>query len=248
MFNRKYEKVITELVDWGHRVIEKACNQSVLPHAVIALNKSPTQSDDLNRWDPVQTTKALLELETVQVALKKNNKLREKVEFWSSRNVTINTIEDLLKCYYASITAIRVPNGQPPALVESQVTKLYKIIATKCEESQEKRRQVRMQLNAVDLQTYLRKAFDHFAVEVDKPFDFVKAAFEIHPDSANFGLASSVSRLADILQKCLGYPKGSTVWSLIIPFAASCMVLSAYRLNVADRGALHFHSLSRISH
>ncbi|KAF2680909.1 FabD/lysophospholipase-like protein [Lentithecium fluviatile CBS 122367] len=232
--HKKFEQVVAELVEWGHQVVEKACNQSVLPHAVIALNKAPTHSDDTARWDSVETTKQLLS--SVHITLKKNDKLQQKVAFWSSRKVTINTVEDLLKCYYSSITAIRIPNHQPPKLLENQITKLYDIIADKCATSQRKRKDERMQLNAVDLHLYLRNAFDHFATQADKPFDFVKASFEINPSSASLGLASGISRLAEVVQKCLGYPDGLTVWNRILPFVASCMFLSAYRLNVPGRG------------
>jgi hypothetical protein len=235
--HRKFEQVVIDLVEWGHQVIEKACNQSVLPHAIIVLNKSPSHSVDKERWETESTTKDLLH--KALAALKKKDKLQEKVRFWEERNVPINTAEDLLKRYYASITAIRIPNAQPPALVESQINKLHKIIKGKSEESQKKRLEECMQLNAVDLHLYLRKAFEHFAAKVDEPFDFIKASFDINPGSASFGLASGISNLANIVQKCLGYPGCYTILNHIIPFVASCMCLSAYRLpNITGVGML----------
>lgn len=51
----------------------------------------------------------------------------------------------------------------------------------------ERKRSLRMLLNAVELQSYLHCAFDHFALTLDEAFDFVQASFLNNPIPMNFG-------------------------------------------------------------
>lgn len=44
-----------------------------------------------------------------------------------------------------------------------------------------------MLLDAEELQSYLQCAFDHFALELDRPFDFVQASFSNSPIPLDFG-------------------------------------------------------------
>lgn len=229
--DRKFEEVVVKLVDWAHRAIEKSCNQSVLPHAVIVLNKAGTSnSGKSDRWDPDAVTNT--QLEAVNKALEKKKELKEKVAFWAMRNVNINTSKDLLECYYASVKVIRIPMLHDPELLEKQVSKLYDMISAKCNESQERRRQCRMRLDAVKLHLYLRNAFDHFATYADKPFDFVKASFDINPISPSFGLRDGILRLAITVQPLLEDHTGLLVWQKISRVIASCFMLNAYQRSV----------------
>ncbi|KAI0974552.1 hypothetical protein F4678DRAFT_458515 [Xylaria arbuscula] len=164
---RKFETVIINLVDWAHQAIEKSCNQSVLPHAVIALNKASTQSEKDDRWDADSLTDKLLE--TAKKALEKNHTLKNKAAFWTDRNVKIETVKDLLGCYYASVKAIRLPMLQYPELLEQQVSKLYNTISEKCKESHERRRQhPSFDINPISPSFGLRNGIFRLAVVVQQ--------------------------------------------------------------------------------
>lgn len=230
---RKFESVLIQLVKWAHQAIEKACNQSVLPHAVVALNRTQSNGQNAEKWESKSTTQALLK--AVQSSLTKNDYLRGMVQFWDERKVKIETVDDLLNCYYASTQVIRIPLFRSPVLLEQQITTLYEAIKGKCKTSQQRRQQEHMQLDAVNLHHYLRNAFNHFADHADKPFDFVKASFEINPISANFSLRSGISRLAQIVRTCTG-DIGLQVWERISRAIASCILLSAYQRDVIGLG------------
>lgn len=233
--DRKFEEVVVKLVDWAHRAIEKSCNQSVLPHAVIVLNKAGTSnSGKIDRWDPDSVTNT--QLEAVNNALGKKKELKEKVAFWTTRNVDIKTSKELLECYYASVKVIRIPKLHDPELLEKQVSKLYDMISKKCKQSQDWRRQCGMTLDAAKLHLYLRNAFDHFATYADKPFDFVKASFDINPISPSFGLRAGILRLAITVQPLLEDHSGSLVWQKISRVIASCFMLDAHQRNVKGLG------------
>jgi hypothetical protein len=233
--DRQFEEVVVKLVDWAHQAIEKSCNQSVLPHAVIVLNKAGTSNSGKNdRWDPDCVTDT--QLEAIKKALEKKKELKEKVAFWIKRNVNIKTIKNLLECYYASVKVIRIPKLHDPELLEHQVSKLYDTISAKCNESQERRRQCRMRLDAVKLHLYLRNAFDHFATYADKPFDFVKASFDINPISPSFGLRDGILRLAITVQPLIEDHSGLLVWQRISRVIASCFMLNAHQRSVKGLG------------
>ncbi|KAI1422633.1 hypothetical protein F5Y12DRAFT_799440 [Xylaria sp. FL1777] len=231
---RKFEQVVISLVDWAHQAIEKSCNQSNLPHAVIALNKATQTMDDDKRWDADSVTNTIIT--SVDKALTKNRNLKRKVLFWAERSVEIHTVKELLECYYASVKAIRLPMLQYPELLEQQVSKLYDIISVKSRTSQERRRQHRMQLDAVKLHLYLRNAFHHFAKNKEEPFNFVKASFDINPVSPSFGLRNGILQLAVTVQPLLADHSGQDLWRSISRVIASCSMLNAYRRNIKGLG------------
>jgi hypothetical protein len=225
------------LVDWAHQAIEKSCNQSVRPHAIIVLNKAGASINaKVDRWDLDAVTN--IQLKSVQKALDKKKDLKEKVEFWTGRKVKIETVRDLLECYYADIKVIRIPKLHDPELLEQQVTKLYDTIKANCSESQSRRRHCRMRLDAVKLHLYLRNAFDHFATHADKPFDFVKASFDINPISPSFSLRDGILRLAITVQLLADDPMGLSVWMKISRVIASCFMLNAHQRSVKGLGKI----------
>ena len=234
---RTFEMVVENLVEWAHQAIEKSCNQSVLPHAVIALNKANDNKDD-SRWDVNSTTESVLSAANKALGTRI---LEERVAFWKDRNVEIHTVEDLLKRYYASVTVIRIPMLQHPELLEQQVSKLYSQISEKCRVSYERKRQHHMELDAVKLHMYVRNAFGHFASNPTKPFDFVKASFEINPISPSFGLRNGILRLAVIVQQSIQHQSGLHVWRSVCRVIASCFWLNAHRRSVKGLGKIQIY-------
>jgi hypothetical protein len=234
--HRKFEEVFLKLVDWAHQAIEKSCNQSVRPHAIIVLNKAkPRRNANVDQWDFTEA-----QLESVQKALERKTELKNKVKFWTGRKVKIETARDLLECYYTDVKVIRIPVLHDPELLEKQITKLYVTIKANCSESQKQRRRCHMRLDAVKLHLYLRNAFDHFATHADKPFDFVKASFDINPISSSFSLRDGILKLAVTVQQLTEDHMGLSVWMKISRVIASCFMLNAYQRSVKGLGKIQY--------
>jgi hypothetical protein len=96
--------------------------------------------------------------------------------------------------------------------------------------ARERKAALRMLLDAEELQSYLQFAFDHFAVSLDRPFDFVQASFSNSPIPLDFG--GNILKLAINLMH---------VWenkadTRVIFQELSYMVASCIMLDTARRG------------
>lgn len=119
-------------------------------------------------------------------------------------------------------------------LMDAQISKLYDLIERKCEESKLEKQRMRMLSTAENLQIYLHAAFDHFAKNLDEPFDFIKETLKHNPIPRDFGgnilkLALAVkdkSKYADIRTNA------RTIFETITPMVASCIALDSARQNL----------------
>jgi hypothetical protein len=98
--------VLSLLMSWASSSMEKSLNQPTLPHAVIALNATDIGIDS-REWDSVHATKSLMA--HVSSAILDNPTYRELADSWRNQGKQIRTMQDLLECYYSSITVIRIP-------------------------------------------------------------------------------------------------------------------------------------------
>ena len=62
---------------------------------------------DESEWDPRHATSALMS--TIADAIRRDPVYADKAEFWTVRGRKIKTTQDLLECYYSSITVVRIP-------------------------------------------------------------------------------------------------------------------------------------------
>ena len=99
---RVIEHVFERLIKWAAAAIETSSNQPVLPHAIIVLNAS---ENDINPvlWDVPANTLHILE--DLAHTVNKNDTFKKWAQFWRERGKPINTLEDLVLCYYTSIQA-----------------------------------------------------------------------------------------------------------------------------------------------
>lgn len=97
---RVIEGVFERLIHWAVAAFETSSNQPVLPCAVIALNATEINVED-DSWDVKLSTRRLLD--SLADTVKHNTTFRSYVQFWQMRNKKIETLEQLVLCYFSSI-------------------------------------------------------------------------------------------------------------------------------------------------
>ncbi|KAG6355196.1 hypothetical protein INS49_004277 [Diaporthe citri] len=230
---RAFESTVLEkLIHWGARSIDASLNQPALPHAVIVLNATEGGVDE-GEWDVGAATETLLS--DIHGAVHREPALQEYVRAWARRGRKIANTSELLACYYASVSVVRVPHkGGSYMLMDGQVGKLMELVRGRCAESHAAKRRLRMLATAEKLQVYLQAAYDHFTKSLDAPFDFVREALRKFPIARNFQ--------GNVLSLALAIRDNSTQDSLkedakriflaMAPMIASCIMLDAVRQNL----------------
>ena len=222
---RVIEDVLEKLVTWAAAALEKSSNQPVLPHAVIVLNASPNDPDP-KLWKVSSATERLLK--SLSQTVSQNATFKKYAVFWKERSRNIRTVEELLLSYYSSVRVVRIPGIGRPNLINKQVQELYRGIQTACVSSRKTRSTLRMLLDAEELQPYLQFAFDHFACNLDTPFDFVQASFTNSPIPLDFG--GNILKLAINLMEALeNRIDGPTIFTELSTMVASCIMLDSAR-------------------
>jgi len=217
--------------------LETSSNQPVLPHAIIVLNASENDIDP-GLWDVNVSTNELLQ--SLSETVSQNATFKQYVQFWRIRSRNIKTVEELLLSYYSSIQVVRIPTHGRPTLISEQIVKLYDGIRAACASSRDRRLALRMLLDADELQPYLQYAFDHFALYLDTPFDFVQASFTNSPIPLDFG--GNILKLAINLMEALpNQADGPIIFKELSTMVASCIMLDSARHKI--RGLLALPTL-----
>ena len=228
---RVIESVFEKLVKWAAAALEKSSNQPVLPHAIIVLNASENDIDP-ELWDIPTATSRLFE--ALSKTVFQNATFKKYAQFWRDRQLQVDTVEQLLKSYYRSVRVVRIPTSGRPNLIYKQVKKLYTDIRLACELAREKKGELRMLLDADELQPYLQFAFDHFACDLDSPFDFVQASFINSPIPFNFG--GNILKLAiNLMEVWENQIDGRTLFTELSYMVASCIMLDSARSKIRGR-------------
>lgn len=97
---RVIESVLERLIDWATSALETSSNQPILPYAIVVLNASPHDIDS-NLWDNDNATKTLFE--SLSKTVNQNDTFARYCEFWKRRGRQIDTVEQLMLCYYSSV-------------------------------------------------------------------------------------------------------------------------------------------------
>lgn len=230
--------VLDNLLEWGSNAISKSLNQPVLPHVIIVLNAAENAMED--EWDNNVATTRLLERN--RDAISHEPLWEHKARFWRERGRKIETVKDLLECYYASITAIRIPARGRWMLMNEQVEKLFATINLKCESSYLAKKTVHMLPTAEKLQLYLQAAYDHFSKDLHAPFDFIREALKHNPTPRDFG--GNILNLALCVEEAMeDTARGNTakVFEKMVSIVASCIHLDSYRQDLM--GELSSHAM-----
>ena len=165
------ESVFEKLVEWAAAALESSSNQPALPHAIVVLNATDNNIDG-SFWDIPTATSSLFE--SLSRTVFQSDTFRRCANFWREKSRSIETVEQLLYSYYASVKVVHVPTRGRPNLIQDQIRKLHTNIKLACDFARERKAELRMLLDADELQPYLQFAFDHFARDLDSPFDFVQ--------------------------------------------------------------------------
>ena len=216
--------MLTKLIRWAAASFEKSLGQPALPHLIIALNATDL-SIDPTQWDVKEATQKLLS--DVESSIERIPALQAQLEEWRTKGRSIKTTKDLLECYYSSITVVRIPAKGRYMLIDEQVEKLHTEIVVKCSHSHYWKRKVRMLSMSEDLQLYLQFAFDHFAQNLDTPFDFVKVALHINPIPSDFG--GNILKLAVAIKDCQKTWNIALIFEHLSLMVASCIMLDIHR-------------------
>ena len=220
--------------------LEKSSNQPVLPHAIIVLNASENDLDP-EQWDIATSTSRLLE--NLSKTVFQNATFKKYAQFWRERHRPIESVEQLLHSYYRSVNVVRIPTSGRPNLIRTQVEKLYTYITVACDIARERKAELRMLLDADELQPYLHYAFDHFACDLDSPFDFVQASFTNSPIPLDFG--GNILKLAiNLMNVWENAADGQVIFTELSYMVASCIMLDSARSKIRGQSP----SMSSLQH
>ena len=226
--SRVVEGVFEKLIDWAAAALEKSSNQPVLPHAIIVLNASENDIDS-KLWD-VETATATM-LDSVSRTVFRKPTFKKYAQFWRERNKVIESVEQLIHAYYSSIRIVRIPTNGRPNLIQSQVQCLQEIITNDCSDANKTRANLRMLMNAEEIQPYLQFAFDHFACDLETPFDFVQASFTNSPIPLDFG--GNILKLAlSLMETWRNKIDGEIIFKELSYMVASCIMLDSARSKI----------------
>ena len=224
--------VLRRLVQWGARSIDASLNQPALPHAVIVLNATEGGVDE-GEWDVGAATETLLA--DIRGAVHREPALQEYAQAWARRGRKIANTSELLACYYASVSVVRVPHkGGSYMLMDEQAGKLMELVRGRCAASHATKRQLRMLATAEKLQVYLQAAYDHFTKSLDAPFDFVREALRKFPIARNFqgNVLSLALAIRDNSTQAALKEDAKQIFLAMAPMIASCIMLDAVRQNL----------------
>ncbi|OCL07767.1 FabD/lysophospholipase-like protein [Glonium stellatum] len=220
--------VLHKLLDWALKSIEKSLNQFALPHAIIVLNSIDDPTDDTTadgQWDTAETTrKFFADLDDI---IHKGDRFEEHRRFWEDRGKQVNSLQDLLECFYSSVAVVRIPAAPAYMRIRDQTKTLYQEIAACCKKAYETRLSVRMLSDADDLHIFLQCAFDHFSNKLDTPFNFVEVSLRNNPILLDFG--GNILKLAIELKNKIGCKDGKSIFQKLSPMVVSCILLDTTR-------------------
>ncbi|KAJ8124529.1 hypothetical protein O1611_g9111 [Lasiodiplodia mahajangana] len=170
-------------------------------------------------------------LSDISDAIRREPVLQQYAQVWRQRGRRLNTTKELLECYYASISVVRVPYKGSYMLMNEQAGKLSDLIKDRCAAAHAKKKQVRMLANTEKLQFYLQASFDHFTRDLNTPFDFVKEMLRHSPASRNF--EGNILGLALLIKDNALHSHirndAEQIFRAIGPMIASCVMLDAVR-------------------
>lgn len=218
---------LQKLLDWGERSLEMSINQPTLPHAIIAVNATEI-GVRMSEWEVESATTSLLS--AVQNSLRPATAVPEFVQLankWRERGRRVETVLDLIRCYYSSFSVVRIPEKGRYGLLNDQVRKLHKRISDCCKTSYNTKRTARMLLSAEALNVYFQAAFDHFSQQLDRPFNFVEVSLRNNPIPLDFG--GHILQLANSELTLTGAKSGPLIFQHLSYMVASAVLLEVVR-------------------
>jgi len=162
----------------GAASLETSINQPTLPQLIIAVNAATLNVATEREWDVDYATENLLK--SVRPSLQKKTYFRSLAQSWSAKGRRIESIDDLIHCYYSSFSVVRIPAEGRPTLMDGQIGALRDTITTCCEDSFSAKRRANMLSNSDEFSMFLQSAFDHFSRDLETPFNFIEISLRVN--------------------------------------------------------------------
>ncbi|KAI9691461.1 MAG: hypothetical protein M1822_007532 [Bathelium mastoideum] len=215
---------LTLLLDWASTSLEFSINQPTMPHAIIVLNATHPGVDN-DEWDILTATERLMH--HVANAVFENPFFVKYAEHWRKKGKRINNMLDLVRCYYADISVVRIPEKGRYMLTNSQINKLHHRIVLHCDASLSAKDDAHMLSNVEELDAYLQAGFDHFTTKEDQPFNFVDVALRNNPIPRDFG--DHILALAAKIREVTHVRDGPHLFKILSSMVASCIFTDCIR-------------------
>ncbi|KAH8635555.1 hypothetical protein IG631_10956 [Alternaria alternata] len=175
------------LLQWADASLETSVNQPTLPHAIIALNKCEPSADP-SEWDSNSATNSLLAANRHCIDRRRGHPFFIGLaESWRERGRRIDSILDLIYCYYSTFQVIRIPREGRYQLLHNQVNRFYQVINSSREMSFGSRKRANMLFKSLELDMHFQAVFSHFSRTLTMPFDFIAMALINNPIPNDFG-------------------------------------------------------------
>ncbi|KIX92899.1 uncharacterized protein Z520_11375 [Fonsecaea multimorphosa CBS 102226] len=203
------------LVDWAKRSVEKSLNQPILPSAIVVLNA--------------------VEVADVEGITTTEPDLRELARNFAPEGHRRGLFaRELLECYYRSVRVIRIPakSSEPYNLINNQILQLREEIVSVCQTAHYEKSIKRRLANADDLQQYLQAGFEHFANDIERPFDFRRVSTRNKLIAHDFG--DHILTLARTIHESTRHERLQPIMLLggLCSLRASCILLDYVRNNL----------------
>lgn len=180
---------------------------------------------DEDEWDIATATKRLME--HVSHAVIDNPFFASYAQHWRRKGKVVDNMLDLIRCYYADISVVRVPQKGRYMLTHSQINELHHEIVKYCDASFSAKDEAHMLSNVDELNSYLQAGFDHFTTKENQPFNFVDVAFKNKPIPRDFG--DHILGLAVNVQEETRVRDGPKLFEVLSFMVASCIFTDCIR-------------------
>lgn len=204
-------------------------NQPALPHAIIAANATDLGVNEAE-WEVKSATKRLLSSVKNVLSSPAKGGVPQIIAYadrWRAQGRQIDTIYDLIRCYYSSFSVVRLPVKGRYGLLREQVAKLQKQISNCSERSFNTKRAARLLSTSDQLNAYLQSAFDHFSTGLNRPFNFVEVSLRNKPIPIDFG--GHILQLATAIHTRNEQQSGPWIFEALSYMVASCIMLDCVR-------------------
>lgn len=136
------------------------------------MNASTTNVASQQEWDVDYATDNLLQ--SVRPSLQRKTYFNNLAQSWKSKGWRIDSIDDLIRCYYSSFSVVPIPAEGRYALLDRQIGVLGHTISVCSDNSFSAKRRANMLSKSDELSIFLHSAFDHFTRDLQTPFNFIE--------------------------------------------------------------------------
>ena len=193
---------------------------------------------DYDEWDIPTATARLMR--HVASAVFENPFFIKYAEHWRKKGRRISSTLDLIRCYYADISVVRIPEKGRYMLTNSQINKLHHKIVLHCDASFSAKEDAHMLSNVEELDAYLQAGFDHFTTKEDQPFNFVDVALRNNPIPRDFG--DHILAMAAVIAAVTGVSDGPHLFKILSAMVASCIFTDCIRASRPGKATLYTSS------